>query len=107
MKQRAGPRSKRSVGTRRLRGETMDPIELQLIVVDEELITAVASGGQVRKAEIKQDPLDRQMMKIFEEDWLVNKCGENKKISSRRELQVYGTLLYRMLFVGKVGELFE
>jgi len=79
----------------------MESTELRLVVQDDRTVRAVFQDGAETSGELKLDNLHRDLIGLFV-DWL-----NQEKITSRRELEVFGTLLYKMLFSGEVGRFLE
>jgi hypothetical protein len=79
----------------------MNSSELTLIVQDQRNIRARRDDGAEVSGEVEFDSLHDSLIRIFK-GWL--SLG---KISQRRELEVFGTLLYRTIFGGEVGALFQ
>lgn len=79
----------------------MRSVELTVIVQDENNVRARNQDGAEKSCKIEQDRLSHNTIEIFQE-WL-----NLSKISRRRELEVLGMHLYRMLFSGEVETFFE
>ncbi len=79
----------------------MSSHEITITVQDNRNVRARKDNGAEAADEIELDSLRRATVEVFE-DWL-----RRGQITRRRELEVLGTHLYRMLFNGKVGAAFE
>jgi hypothetical protein len=79
----------------------MEFAELTLVVQDNENVRVMRNDGAETGGKLILDDLRRSTIDLFE-DWL-----SQGKISRRRELEVFGTLLYRVLFNGQVEGFFE
>ncbi len=79
----------------------MESAELTLVVQDDENLRVKRNDGAETGGKLILDDLRRSMIELFE-DWL-----SQGKISRRREIEAFGTLLYRVLFNGQVEGFFE
>ncbi len=85
----------------------MKSTELTLVVQDDRTVRAILQDGIARTVlgarlgTMKLDNLHRDLIGLFV-GWL-----NQEKITSRRELEVFGTLLYKMLFSGEIGRFLE
>lgn len=75
--------------------------ELTIVVQDEHTLSARSDSGREVTAGYSLSPWERDLIRVFQH-WLAR-----NKISEIEELEVLGGLLYRTLFSGEVGSLFE
>jgi hypothetical protein len=81
---------------------------LQILAQDGGRVSAVHSdGSESDVAQMRLSGPDRKLLALFQ-DWLwyIGPNGE-RKITRRKELEVFGHLLYDALFPGPVSEFFE
>ncbi len=74
--------------------------ELTVTVLDERTVLAQRDGGEARGS-LRLSARDRSVIDLFA-DWL-----RHGKIDRRKDLEVFGSLLYETIFHGEVGNFFE
>src|SRR6266704_5682330 len=86
----------------------MGSAKLTLIVQDDYNIRVERDDGAQTKGKLILDDLHRNLISLFE-DWLSREkqSGQDRKMSRRWEFEVFGTLLYKVLFDGQVEIFFR
>ncbi|HWS85128.1 MAG TPA: CHAT domain-containing protein [Ktedonobacteraceae bacterium] len=79
----------------------MESLELTITVQDDRRVQARLQDGSETDGQFILDPLHRNLINLFK-DWL-----NEGKITKRKELEIFGTLLYRALFDRDVEGFFE
>ncbi|HYT41244.1 MAG TPA: hypothetical protein VEP90_02755, partial [Methylomirabilota bacterium] len=79
----------------------MEDAELTFIIQDASTVLARRQDGAESRGTFVLNSLDFRTIGVFE-DWL-----NRGNITRRLELEVFGTLLYRVLFSDQIGHFFE
>ncbi len=92
----------------------MEAAELTLVVRDDNTIRARRQDGAETSGKLILDDLHRNLIRLFV-DWLSQEeqdeqkddQNKNRKMTRRREFEVFGSLLYKTIFDEQVGSFFE
>src|SRR5947207_14965756 len=92
----------------------MESLELTLVVRDDNTTRAVRQDGAETSGKLMLDDLHHNLIRLFV-DWLSqeqqhvqnDERTRNRKLTHRREFEVFGSLLYKTLFDDQLGSFFE